>query len=68
MTQQEVQLLASKCLSSLSHRRVMLPAESTEAISDLKKILRGLVTGQYTLVDTTPPNVPVKEPTGESDD
>ena len=41
----EVKLVASQSLNALNDTRVMVPSDATEALADLKNILRGLLSG-----------------------
>ena len=56
MKNQEVQNIASQSLNALSDNRVMLPADSLEAVASLKNILRSLITGQHVLVPAPAPD------------
>lgn len=49
MNQQELSTIATQSLQALNDERVMVPSQYSEAVSDLKKILRGLMSGQMVL-------------------
>ena len=51
MDQNDVKQIATQTIVALSDNRVMLPSNSIEAVTDVKNILRQLVSGQLLLVD-----------------
>lgn len=54
MTQNEIQIIANRSLIALNDNRVMLPADTTEAIADFKNILRQLVNGSLVIIENIP--------------
>jgi SepF-like predicted cell division protein (DUF552 family) len=63
MDQNDLKQIATQTIVALSDNRVMLPSNSIEAITDVKNILRQLVSGQLLLVD--PPVVAPPVDAGE---
>lgn len=62
MDKESLPQVLTQSLKALGDNRVMFPSDSVEAISDLKSLIRGMLSGQYQLVQTTPK----KEPKGET--
>lgn len=54
MSPQEVQMIASRSLNALSDNRVMVPSDASEALADLKSILRQLMSGQAVIIFPQP--------------
>ena len=67
MTPQDAQVIATRSLNALNDNRVMVPADATEALADLKNILRGLISNSMVLVDR-PPVAAVPEAVPEADE
>lgn len=56
MDAQAVKQVATLSLKALSDNRVMVPADGSDALADLKTILRGLVTGALIIEDAKKPD------------